>query len=93
MKVPCDDCGVNTSSNGGIAEYYMVHYHVWNSIRPAQFLCVGCLERRLGRRLVHEDFNWQAPINVISEYSERLLLRMDRCPLDQTGWVEQRATA
>lgn len=64
----CADCGMKTGIRG---EWYIVHDHVWEQAWPnsettlaatgAEFmcdelLCVGCLERRLGRRLTPADF-------------------------------------
>jgi hypothetical protein len=55
---PYDDDG-RPSENGW--EWYMVHDHVWDAAhagRPlARYLCVGCLEQRLGQRLTPEDFS------------------------------------
>jgi hypothetical protein len=43
---------------------------------PDQFLCVGCLERRLGRRLGPQDFT-RAPINEDDPWkTERLRSRL-----------------
>ncbi|HUC14036.1 MAG TPA: hypothetical protein VMS00_06245 [Acidimicrobiales bacterium] len=57
----CVDCGMDTC-----AEWYMVSFSIWAEafgLSAAQFrdspdviLCVGCLEKRLGRRLVASDF-------------------------------------
>jgi hypothetical protein len=59
----CIDCGVDTYA---IHEYYMVHDGVWQDAGMVKYdgamLCVGCLERRLGRRLADSDFT-DYPIN------------------------------
>lgn len=57
----CIDCGENTLHTN---EYYMVHDEVWNAAHPTRrgMLCIGCLEDRLGRQLVPEDFP-DLPIN------------------------------
>lgn len=52
----CMDCGIDTNT-----EYYMVHDHIWRSITHGKgerygFLCLKCLERRLGRTLTAKDF-------------------------------------
>jgi hypothetical protein len=57
----CHDCGVDTlpAGWGERAEYYMVHDEVWANAGMGPLdglLCVGCLERRLRRRLVPDDF-------------------------------------
>jgi len=58
----CSDCGADTVALG---EYYMVRPGLWRrAVRAAaprrcwrvRFLCVGCLEARLGRRLTGRDF-------------------------------------
>jgi hypothetical protein len=71
---PCVDCGAGTVlSKRGCNEDYMVHDEVWEAagMPPStimayggngDFLCVGCLEVRLGRRLTPADFT-KVPIN------------------------------
>ena len=54
----CKDCGVHTSR---IGEYYMVKDGVWADAGGSPefgwgMLCIGCLEKRLGRQLVSTDF-------------------------------------
>ena len=51
----CLDCDVDTLA---IREYYVVHDELWKRANPVieGMLCIGCLERRLGRRLQLEDF-------------------------------------
>ena len=67
----CADCGVDTTPctgrrgcrHAGKWEYYMVRPEVWSkSGLTAGFLCVGCLETRLGRELQAVDFT-DAPVN------------------------------
>jgi hypothetical protein len=48
----CDDCDVDCSV---LNENYMVEDELWPA--DAGVLCVGCLERRLGRTLTRADFN------------------------------------
>jgi hypothetical protein len=55
----CADCGVDTCpvDRGFRAEFFMVHDEVWAAAgMGAGYLCVGCLERRLGRQLTPGDF-------------------------------------
>ena len=65
----CLDCGTDTLSPepGVPTEYYQVHNGVWQAADAPRhaFLCVGCLESRLGRRLRRADFT-DAPINDLS---------------------------
>jgi hypothetical protein len=84
---PCMDCGVDTFE---IDESYMVSDEVWLAACPwntagamFDFLCVGCLEGRIGRRLEPGDFP-DYPINHGRHYengspyarSERLRARL-----------------
>lgn len=50
----CMDCGVDTSV---IDEYYMVQHELWKSVAERDgMLCIGCLEKRLDRKLTPNDF-------------------------------------
>jgi hypothetical protein len=58
---PCVDCGVATTPRPlkpGKWEWYVVHGPVWQTAGadPRNLLCIGCLEGRLDRRLVPQDF-------------------------------------
>jgi hypothetical protein len=44
-----------------------------------EFLCVGCLETRLGRMLTHADFT-DAPVNTYSKRGASARLRDRLCP-------------
>jgi hypothetical protein len=70
------------------SEYYMVRDDVWRaagmperepmpySKSPGDFLCIGCLEARLGRALTASDFA-DAPINCPDRRnSQRLNARL-----------------
>lgn len=56
---PCHDCGLDTCPPSGTSEWYMVNDDVWASagIREG-YLCIGCIETRLGRQLVRGDFKF-----------------------------------
>lgn len=83
--MPCADCGADT-----IDERYMVDHELWerfvgwrecgdlNVYGPGSaYLCVGCLEGRIGRRLAPDDFIG-CPLNVERRgWSARLLNRID----------------
>jgi hypothetical protein len=78
MKLPCFDCKTDTSE---IGEYYMLHDEIWQAaitatkpLKRIRFLCVGCIEERLGRELNPADFT-DAPINRQSWNSTRLKAR------------------
>ena len=66
MSAPCVDCRAETlSAEPGIpTEYYVVHDELWAlaGMGPHGHLCIGCLEQRLGRRLIPADFT-TAPVN------------------------------
>jgi hypothetical protein len=77
----CTDCGACTKSLG---EGYMVTRAIWLQAWPTyrrerygQFLCIGCLESRLGRTLTKSDFT-PVPLNSLSRghKSERLRNRL-----------------
>lgn len=76
----CIDCKINTLVN---REYYMVHNKIWKKVNPKikGMLCIGCLERRLGRLLNRNDFT-DAPVNRgffgVSDLSKRLINRLQR---------------
>lgn len=56
----CKDCGLDT-----LDEYYMVHDAIWkqSGLPPlGGILCIGCLETRIGRKLVGSDFT-ACPVN------------------------------
>jgi hypothetical protein len=65
----CTDCGTETLSvePDVPTEYYMVHDDVWEAARMPDhgFLCIGCLEARLGRQLHSGDFT-ECPMNDLA---------------------------
>lgn len=68
VESPCTDCGVDTlPTEGGCAEYYMVTKEVWNAAGMGHvgYLCIGCLEGRLGRQLCAADFT-DCPLNDLT---------------------------
>ena len=71
----CNDCHANIRD---IKEYdYMLHNNIWGKVGKKEHLCIGCLEKRLGRKLGPNDFDWSLPINWDNApRSERLLDRM-----------------
>src|SRR5665213_2446166 len=54
----CLDCGRNTLE--GNENYYSLKDHLWRKLVPREqrhrMICRPCIERRLGRPLVYEDF-------------------------------------
>lgn len=60
-------------------EWFMVKAAVWNEAqrdRPCRFLCVGCLEQRLSRKLTHRDFLRSARVNFVGKKTPRLRRRL-----------------
>ncbi|NBO53371.1 MAG: hypothetical protein EBU84_02000 [Actinobacteria bacterium] len=70
----CRDCGQNTQDS---FEYYMVTDSCWRAAGNVDgFLCVGCLENRLGKRLTPRNFtdcplNWMNAL-MLGHASKRL---------------------
>jgi hypothetical protein len=60
----CLDCRSETTFVKGNWEYYMIHNAIWLKANPQinGMLCIGCLENRIGRRLIPDDFT-DAPVN------------------------------
>lgn len=82
QSFPCLDCRVEIYD---IGEYYMVLDDVWaaSGLAPDDgFLCIGCLETRLGRPLNGTDF-LACPLNLRVE-SQSLRLRVR---LGDTTWM------
>jgi hypothetical protein len=90
MRPLCCDCGIDTLATD---EWYMVNDDVWNEawagrrrsqyVIPGsgglidEFLCIGCLEKRIGRTLCRADFI-DVPINDPDRFplSDRFLDRL-----------------
>lgn len=70
----CFSCRTDTYASG---EYYMVRPELWRTYGVEGMLCIGCLERRVGRRLTPQDFI-DAPINSeeFPDKSDRLKDRL-----------------
>lgn len=54
-RCECDDCGFDVLSGG---EFFMLNPEIWDDqlgMEPDDNLCVGCIERRLGRRIDFAD--------------------------------------
>ncbi len=73
----CLDCDVDTFIND---EIYMVNNDVWLEANPKKvgMLCIGCLEKRLGRPLTKSDFTDCRDNTVAKPRSSRLRDRMSR---------------
>jgi hypothetical protein len=80
----CVDCDYDTFSG---REYYIVQDAIWKAAAAASprlpgglgLLCIGCLERRLGRELTRADFELDNPLNQASrDLSDHLRDRLAR---------------
>lgn len=76
-KFHCLDCKVDT---GKIGEHYMLKDSVWFKVHSSNvgMLCIGCLERRLGRQVTKQDFN-DSHVNRMASgkfISQRLMQRL-----------------
>jgi hypothetical protein len=94
----CADCG---GSVGGMGEWCMLKKSVWESTWPGtsqkssrtkmpmkHFLCIGCIEKRISRRLTHRDFdmrsmhNWWPRPRRQFPMSRRLRNRLEQIPFE-----------
>lgn len=85
----CIDCEVYTCPINGIAEYYSLKDNIWFTANPPNtkgskydngMLCIGCVEKRLGRELNLKDFI-KCPLNELDfpwKKSQRLIDRLSR---------------
>ena len=74
----CDDCSRNVLKMKEFS--FIVNNNIWGKIGNPKFMCIECLEKRLGRKLVKKDFGWDIPMNFMGIYprSKRLLSRMGK---------------
>lgn len=78
----CHDCDKNLAifatgffGGGWQGEWFMVKDRVWRQSQrdgKCRFLCVSCLEYRIGRKLVADDFRRSAKVNFTMKDSLRL---------------------
>lgn len=84
--IPCCACGVDL---GAAHEYaYVLLRTTWllathdrrGEWIPTRYLCIGCVEARIGRRLTAADFDWDVPLTYMRLFqrSDRLLDRLTR---------------
>lgn len=85
---PCADCKMDVAPNGndgrpieGRWEWFMVQDRVWSDAcvngGDARYLCISCLEQRIGRRLNRADFTDALANTALSGLeSERLCARL-----------------
>lgn len=89
LGMPCSVCNVDTSN---INEYYMVKRRVWLWVTSCPqerkgYLCIGCLEKRLGRKLLPEDFTG-VPVNRLGWLEDsggKFRFRKSRRLVDRLG--------
>ena len=67
----CRDCGIDVVAAG---HWYMVHDHIWaaagGSTDDGDYLCIHCLEQRLGCPVGVEDFKPALPTTRVSWWAE-----------------------
>lgn len=71
----CHDCGIAVlSRSGNRCEWYMVHDRIWAEATGGEptikYLCIGDLEKRLGRKLRRADFT-PAKVNNLGSRNGR----------------------
>jgi hypothetical protein len=76
-KFLCLDCRVDT---GKLGEHYMLKDSTWYKLHNSNqgMICIGCVEKRLGRKLTRIDFN-DSHVNRPSPgkfFSARLMQRL-----------------
>lgn len=83
----CGDCqqmlhmrGDGLFSFGALeTDWFMVKDSVWRQSQrnnPRRFLCIACLEHRIGRKLSATDFRRSAKVNFTGQKSVRLRRRL-----------------
>jgi hypothetical protein len=69
-RYKCNDCGVNVVT---IGEFYMLTPNIWErqlGLGWDDNLCIGCLEKRLGRKVSMNDmssfphYSWMQPTSI-----------------------------
>jgi len=83
---PCADCGMTLTVRGTLwgigdrdSEWFLVKDRIWRQSQrkgECRFLCVGCLENRIGRKLTADDFKRSAKVNFVGQKSPKLRRRM-----------------
>ena len=66
-------------ASGWQGDWFMVKDKVWQLGQRAgecRFLCVGCLESRIGRKLLADDFRRSAKVNFHPKQSAKLRRRL-----------------
>lgn len=82
MEAAVEALGDTWSNGAGVeqrigddSEVYTVRERIWNEAGgPSGCLCIGCLEKRIGRQLRPKDFQKGHPFNVLPG-TPRLLKR------------------
>ena len=69
----CHDCGKDTFAND--KDYYMVKDDLWKEHGVGKgFLCIDCLEQRLGRKLELEDILLCPLTTLFNPYTRNIIL-------------------
>jgi hypothetical protein len=70
--MPCADCKVDTSITCGNGHHYVAREHVWRQAvkqKRVRFLCLDCLERRIGRPLVATTDLLATPPEIVASFA------------------------
>jgi hypothetical protein len=70
LTIRPDGFGTMLGMTGWEGDWFMVKDRVWQLGQhegKCRFLCVGCLENRIGRRLTAGDFRRSARVNFVGE--------------------------
>lgn len=78
----CIDCGFDTFQN----EYYVVKDEIWPIKQNGGMLCIGCLEKRIGRSLTKDDFTDCLVNTDLRPRSKRL---QDRLKMQKYIWWKE----
>jgi hypothetical protein len=64
IVIPCLDCSVDTLE--AKPEHYMIQDELWSAVSSAfhGFMCIGCVETKLQRKLTPADF-MDLPVNSL----------------------------
>lgn len=72
VDMRCVDCGKDTSADS--RDYFMVKDELWDKYGVGRkLLCVGCFEKRLGRKLRREDLTDCIVNTQWNEYTKKIL--------------------
>jgi hypothetical protein len=89
--MPCADCKVDTSMTCGNGHHYIARQLVWRQAigqKRVRFLCLDCLERRIGRPLVAAPDLLATPPEVLASFAGKKVepLQADKRQQELEAW-------